>query len=114
MSAFNHLLMKPSKPLIPGFMALFLVGCSSSSDLRMEGLAGALLNSNNPPRYKDHVVTKFDPDLIETEAPRGQLRFSGSIERNFKPSPKPKKPLPKKKEFENPVPKAIESFRARN
>ncbi len=104
--------MKRLSPLVLGLCGLFLAGCSSSSDIRMEGLAGALVEQKQP-KYSNHVVTKFDPHLIETETPRGQLRFSGSIEKNFKPSPKQKKPLPKKKEFKNPVPKAIDSFRAR-
>jgi hypothetical protein len=104
--------MKRFNPLVWGWFLLCWGGCSSSANLRMEGLAGALVNSK-PPAYSHHEVTSFDPNLIETEAPRGQLRFSGSIEKNFKPTPKFKKPLPKKKEVLNPVPKAINQFRAR-
>ncbi|MDF1754164.1 MAG: hypothetical protein P1U89_15375 [Verrucomicrobiales bacterium] len=90
--------------------SIFMLGCTDQSNLSVGGVPAVFMKSSGPSENK-YVVSKFDPTHIETPRTRGQVKFGMNIEKNFKPSPKPKRKLPKKKEFKDPVPDAINSFR---
>ena len=105
--------MTTAKLLTAALLSLSIAGCvtqpvgeSEPPQIVMGGVAGMIAGTSK--EEKDHVPVVPDPNYIPfRRKPRGQVRFEMPIERNFKPSPKFSRSLPKK-ESHDPVSRVIE------